>query len=108
MTSLTSRASIFLPRYSGVRPTISPAMKTARTTNRSIEKSPEPTPPKITSPVEMLKLGPRPPMPVRESKAALTAPHDATVVIAVNSEVAASPKRTSLPSKLPPATFARC
>jgi hypothetical protein len=24
----TSRASIFLPRYSGVRPTISPAMKT--------------------------------------------------------------------------------
>ena len=26
---LTSRASIFLPRYSGVRPTISPATKTA-------------------------------------------------------------------------------
>src|ERR1035437_5646086 len=28
----TSYASIFLPRYSGVRPTISPAMKTASTT----------------------------------------------------------------------------
>ena len=28
-TSFTSRASIFLPRYSGVRPTIRPAMKTA-------------------------------------------------------------------------------
>ena len=26
---LTSRPSIFLPRYSGVRPTISPARKTA-------------------------------------------------------------------------------
>ena len=35
-TSLISRASIFLPRYSGVRPTISPAMKTASRTNSSI------------------------------------------------------------------------
>ena len=29
ITSFISRASIFLPRYSGVRPTISPAMKMA-------------------------------------------------------------------------------
>ena len=29
MASFISRASIFLPRYSGVRPTIRPAMKTA-------------------------------------------------------------------------------
>ena len=28
--SFTSRASIFLPTYSGVRPTIRPAMKTLR------------------------------------------------------------------------------
>ena len=28
IASFTSRASIFLPRYSGVRPTIRPAMKT--------------------------------------------------------------------------------
>ena len=28
-----SKAPIFLPRYSGVRPIISPAMKTAMTTN---------------------------------------------------------------------------
>ena len=34
--SLTSRASIFLPRYSGVRPTISPAMNTVSTTNSSM------------------------------------------------------------------------
>ena len=32
----TSYASIFLPRYSGVRPTISPAMKTASTTKTSM------------------------------------------------------------------------
>ena len=32
VTSLISRASIFLPRYSGVRPTISPPMNTASRT----------------------------------------------------------------------------
>ena len=34
--SLISRASIFLPRNSGVRPTISPEMNTPRMTNSSI------------------------------------------------------------------------
>ena len=33
---LTSRASIFLPTYSGVRPTISPAMKIATSTKISM------------------------------------------------------------------------
>ena len=47
--SLISRASIFLPRYSGVRPTISPPMKTASRTKTSIEYRPVPTPPKMTS-----------------------------------------------------------
>ena len=51
MASLISRPSIFLPRYSGVRPTISPAMKTATTTNSSIPYMPEPTPPRTTSPM---------------------------------------------------------
>ena len=32
MAICTSRAWIFLPRYSGVRPTISPAMNTVSTT----------------------------------------------------------------------------
>src|SRR5258705_5188895 len=36
MAILTSYASIFFPRYSGVRPTISPAMNTARTTKTNI------------------------------------------------------------------------
>ncbi len=34
--SLISRASIFLPRYSGVRPTIRPPMKTAMMTSISM------------------------------------------------------------------------
>ena len=33
----TSFDSIYLPRYSGVRPTISPAMKTERTANTSMK-----------------------------------------------------------------------
>ncbi len=40
-----SKASIFLPRYSGVRPIISPATKTAMMTKASMPYSPEPTPP---------------------------------------------------------------
>ena len=63
-TSFISFASTFLPRYSGVRPTISPAMNTVSRTNSSIPYRPEPTPPKITSPVAMLASGTRPPMPV--------------------------------------------
>jgi hypothetical protein len=36
IASFTSRASTFLPRHSGVRPTIKPAMNTERMTNTSI------------------------------------------------------------------------
>ncbi len=36
MAIFTSKLSIFLPRYSGVRPTINPAMNTARMTKTSI------------------------------------------------------------------------
>ena len=43
----TSNAWIFLPRYSGVRPTISPAMKTDRMMKTSMPYMPAPTPPKI-------------------------------------------------------------
>ena len=63
-TSLISRASIFLPRYSGVRPTIRPARNTVSRTNSSMPYRPEPTPPKITSPVIMLTSGVIPPKPV--------------------------------------------
>ena len=62
-TSLTSRAWIFLPRYSGVRPTIRPARNTVSSTVSSMPYRPEPTPPKITSPVIIIVSGviePRP------------------------------------------------
>ena len=99
---LTSLASIFLPTYSGVRPTISPATKIATMTNSSMPYMPEPTPPKMISPSWMLISGTMPPSAVNESSMALTAPHEASVVITLKSEEATMPKRTSLPSMLPP------
>ncbi len=56
-----SNASIFLPRYSGVRPTISPATNTAMIAKISMPYSPEPTPPKITSPSCIIISGTSPP-----------------------------------------------
>ena len=108
-TSLISRASIFLPRYSGVRPTISPPMKTASRTKSSIEYRPVPTPPKIDlADSDRLANGTAPPMPVSDSSAALTAPHEVTVVTAVHSAESAIPKRCSLPSRLPPVEPSKC
>jgi hypothetical protein len=49
-TIFISKVSIFLPRYSGVRPIISPAMNTARMAKTSMPYRPEPTPPNTTSP----------------------------------------------------------
>ncbi len=42
---LTWLVSIFLPRYSGVRPTIRPPTKIASTANRSSVPNPVPSPP---------------------------------------------------------------
>ena len=63
---------------------------------------PAPTPPKITSPSMMLTSGTRPPSGVNESCMPLTAPQLASVVTVANSAELAMPKRTSLPSMLPP------
>ncbi len=52
--SFISRGVIFLPRYSGVRPTIRPATKTVITARTSMPYKPEPTPPGATSPSCML------------------------------------------------------
>ena len=61
-----------------------------------------PTPPKITSLADRLANGTAPPMPVNDSIALLTAPHEVTVVTTSNSAEPAIPKRCSLPSMLPP------
>src|ERR1043165_2048265 len=41
--NLISRALIFLPRYSGVRPTMRPATKTVMTARMSMPYNPDPT-----------------------------------------------------------------
>src|SRR5579871_3415576 len=105
---LTSRASIFLPTYSGVRPTIRPATKIDSTTKSSMPYRPEPTPPTMISPSWMLIIGIMPPSAVKLSCMALTAPQEASVVITANSEDATMPKRTSLPSMLPPVRPKAC
>ena len=74
MAILTSLASIFLPTYSGVRPTISPATNTEMMTNSSMPYMPAPTPPTMISPSWMLSSGTMPPRGVKVSCMALTAP----------------------------------
>ncbi len=100
MASFISRASIFFPRYSGVRPTISPAMKTVSRTKTRIPYMPAPTPPKITSPSWMFTSGTSPPSGVKLSCIAFTAPQEASVVTVANSAEAATPNRVSFPSML--------
>ena len=85
-----------------MRPTISPAMNTARTTNTKIPYSPAPTPPNTTSPSMMLTSGTMPPSGVYESCMLFTAPQLASVVTVVNKAEFTMPNRTSLPSMFPP------
>ena len=58
--SFISRPSIFLPRYSGVRPTISPQMNTARMAYRIMFMRPTPLPPKTQLSI-MCSIGTIPP-----------------------------------------------
>lgn len=48
-----SREPIFLPRYSGVRPTINPPRKTPSNAAMTMLYTPVPSPPKTTSPNSM-------------------------------------------------------
>ena len=67
-------------------------MNTASRTYRRIEYSPVPTPPKITSLADRLAIGTAPPIPVNDSIALLTAPHDVTVVTDVEQRGAGDPE----------------
>jgi hypothetical protein len=49
-----------------------------------------------------------PPSPLRDCIAAFTAPHEAAVVTATNSDVEAMPNRCSLPSRFGPWIPAAC
>ena len=103
MVIFTSLPSIFLPRYSGVRPIISPAANTATMANSRMPNRPEPGPPTMTSSSIMLDIITRPDSGMKLSCIALTAPSEEAVVTVANSADWPMPKRTSLPSMLPPA-----
>src|SRR5262249_37526129 len=100
--NFTSRAPIFLPRYSGVRPTISPATNTVSTASTRIPYSPEPVPPGATSPSIMLTSSTAPPRLVYESWKESTDPVEVSVVELANSAEFGTPNRVSVPSVAAP------
>ena len=79
-TIFISGAWIFLPRYSGVRPTMRPAMNTDRIAMMSRPLRPTPTPPGLTSPSIMWLSATPPPSGVMLSCIELTEPFDVPVV----------------------------
>ena len=85
-----------------MRPTMSPAMNTARIAKMSRPLMPTPTPPGVTSPSFMSASRRSPPAGVKLSCIALTEPFDVAVVEAAHSAEALGPNRDSLPSMFPP------
>ena len=75
----TSLPSIFLPRYSGVRPIISPAANTATMANSRMPNRPEPGPPTMTSSSIMLAISTRPESGMKLSCIESTAPSEEAV-----------------------------
>src|ERR1039457_3003390 len=96
---------IFLPRYSGVRPTISPPTNTVTIASTRMPYRPAPTPPRALSPRAMSNRAMPPPNGVNESWNEFTAPVDVTVVEAANSEEPDVPNATFLPSIAPCASW---
>ena len=85
-----------------MRPTICPAMKTARMAPiTSMPYMPAPMPPGVISPSSMLNSGTRPAIGWALSCQELMAPVLVPVVTAMNNPPAAAPKRVSLPSMFP-------
>src|ERR1700733_4944355 len=99
-----SAGRIFLPRYSGVRPTISPATNTVTMASTRMPYIPAPTPPGAISPRAMSNRAMPPPNGVNESWNEFTAPVEVTVVDAANREDPGVPNLTSLPSNAPGAS----
>ena len=106
MASLTSLASTFLPRYSGVRPTIRPARNTATMIYISMFRNPAPTPLKTTLSISF-DMATMPAIGLRLSCMLLTEPLEVAVVMAAQVAPETAPTRTSLPSMFGPWTTAR-
>ena len=98
MTHFISKASIFFPRYSGLRPTINPDKKTVRITKSNMPYIPEPTPPKIISPSIILNIEIPPAAGDKLECMELTEPFDATVVAVDHIKLFITPSRVSFPS----------
>ena len=93
-----SQAWIFLPRYSGVRPTISPAMNTTSSTCIKMPYNPAPTPPNTMQPSIRFHSGINPAKGMKLSCIEFTAPHEVPVVAQANNMLFITPNRCSLPS----------
>src|ERR1700721_2322353 len=92
---------IFLPMYSGVRPTISPATNTVTMARIKMPYMPAPIPPGAISPSAMSNSAMPPPKGVSESWKQFTAPVEVTVVDDANSEQPGGPNLVSTPSYAP-------
>src|SRR5712691_1378263 len=92
---------IFLPMYSGVRPTIRPPTNTVTIARTKIPYMPAPTPPGAISPSAMSNRAMPPPNGVSESWKQFTDPVEVTVVDAANNEQAGRPNLVSTPSIAP-------
>jgi len=99
---LISKASIFLPRYSGVRPDHQARDKYAHDgeNEHGVQAGADTTKHHLTQ--LHLEQRHKSPQRVYESCIELTAPVDVAVVRSANSADAPIPKRDSLPSMLPP------
>src|SRR5215467_10418935 len=92
---------IFLPMYSGVRPTISPATNTVTMASTRMPYIPAPMPPGAISPNAMSNRAMPPPNAVSESWKQFTDPVEVTVVDAANTEQPMGPNLVSTPSVAP-------
>src|SRR5215469_16367437 len=101
-----STGRIFLPMYSGVRPTISPATNTVTMARMRMPYIPAPMPPGANSPSAMSNSAMPPPNGVSESWKQFTEQVDVTVVDAANNEQLDVPNLVSTPSVAPCARWA--
>jgi hypothetical protein len=108
VSSLTSRAPVFFPRYSGVRPTHQPADEHGEQHEHQHRVQAGADAAEDDLAHRQVREGNGAAQAGHDSNAALTAPLEVAVVTAVHSAEPAIPKRCYLPSMLGPAMPAAC
>src|SRR5579871_844930 len=96
---VATHAPSFLPRYSGVRPIISPAMNTAIKTWNNMQYTPQPIPPNMISPIRMFHIGIMPANGIQLSCIELTEPLSIAVQDTPQRTLFITPNRSSFPSR---------